>query len=276
MAVEDKLHFKATMFQCMVKLRANLEEIPFDLRRMYGSASMEVSVLEMKAKAPGSLGQEMCMSDACWKVGSLAMRVQLAELVVSVFVFESGKIKISGGSAAYHARTSEDRLGDDTYNAWLETRVIHPVVELLLRMANKKNADSTQPPCNNVVERKGDYYTWELCLLNGSTTLNDRLVNASNYRKVCDQVMDAIMRAKHPFFVSATMPVCYDVDGGHKRGRVCSTALRFCTAGGGGGTKTKNASLRFDHGGRVQFFAVRSFDDLYTASVQLNRLLAEK
>jgi hypothetical protein len=246
---------RATMFQCMVR-SSDSEPLQFNLRRMYEQSAHEDTILEVKAKAPGSLGKEVSMVDAIWKIGSLALRVKLDDtIIVSVFVFEGGKIKISGGSKGYHKHVLDMKLplGSSTYDGWMENYVVKPVLSLALRINENTTSSS-------------DAFAWELCLLNGSMSIDKKLVNITNYRQVCEALMLVIVKNTHPFFISATMPACYEVNGGYKRGRVCSTALSFYAG-------SKKRTLRFDHGGRVQYFAVKSFDDLCIASVQLKMLL---
>lgn len=250
---------RSTMFQCMVRISNKADDtddppISLDLRQMHARLSTTHCILDIKAKSPGSLGKEMCVADAQWKIGSLALRVQLDDtMVVSVFVFGSGKLKISGGGAAYHATTSPADVCDKTYNEWMDTFVVKRVVDVLL----------PQPLFHHL------QHTWELCLLNGSVSLGKHLVNPENYRKVCDRLMVEIVQRKHPFFVGAIMPVCYAIHGGYKRGRVCGTTLTFRSMTIG----KKGINLRFDHGGRVQFFAAKSMEDILVASEQLALLL---
>lgn len=171
-----------------------------------------------------------------WVFGSLMMSV----MDYSVFVFRNGKIKISGGSKAYSA--------EKTYERWLET-IVATVMQVLHEL------HETEKPAE---------YTWSLCLLNGSMTIG----RLSDYKTLCENVCRRVQRG-HPFFVSATMPVCYQPNGWLKRGRVSSIAVKFKVS------SDKTATARFDHGGRVQFFAVRSMEDLNRAGVELRALLLD-
>ena len=251
-----------TMFQCMVYATAGTE---FDLRRMYkNSAKVPQVVIEVKAKAPGSLGQDVVNIED-WKIGSLALRVYLDGRTSSVFVFASGKIKISGGSAGHQL----------PYESWLESTVVNPVMALL--------HDMNKPPVTlgtfllNTLGLSRNmalmYDRWELCLLNGSMSMDSYQVSRSTYKAVCKFIVTNVK--EHPYFVSATMPACYDVNGSSKRGRVCSVALTFSplTTPGKKATyapKKSHSTVRFDHGGRVQFFALKSFAEMQRAAAQLN------
>ena len=245
---------RSTMFQCMVKIvDENSTSVFLGLRQMHARLAMDKHhVLELKAKSPGSLGKEMCVADAQWKIGSLALRLRLNDtMIVSVFVFECGKLKISGGGAMYHANTSPADICDKSYYEWMDTFVVKRVVELIL------------------IQPTNHRSTWELCLLNGSFSLGKQLVNPTNYRKVCERLIVEIVHKKHPFFVGAIMPICYDINAGHKRGRVCGTTLTFLSSTVG----KKRINLRFDHGGRVQCLAAKSLEDIIRASKQLAILL---
>lgn len=223
-----------TLFQCMVS-----DETMFDLRRMFTNATNHSRVSKVRPRVPGSLGQDMHDPNSKeWVFGSLMMSV----MEYSVFVFRNGKIKISGGSKAYSA--------EKTYEHWLKT-IVASVMEVLHELNETQSAK----------------YTWRLCLLNGSMTIG----RLSDYKTLCEKVCRRVQRG-HPFFVSATMPVCYQPNGWLKRGRVCSIAVKFKVSSG---SDIKTATARFDHGGRVQFFAVKSIEDLNRAGVELRALLLD-
>jgi len=219
-----------TMFQCMIRSDGTC----FHLRSMLNNAYEDDCVCNVRPRVPGSLGQDIpdCTSGE-WVIGSLAMNIHK----VSVFVFQNGKIKISGGSKSYQP--------EDDYEDWLRTKVIVPVMLVVHKL-------------NGTLFRQ-DTLQWDLCLLNGSMTLGP----LRNYRQLCTDICAGV--AGHPFFESAIMPVCYQPNGWlKKRGRVCSVALRWSSS-----TNKKGSILRFDHGGRVQFFAVKSVDELRRAGTEL-------
>ena len=255
-----------TMFQCMVYST----DVVFDLRRMCLNAKKNPDVvLEVKARSPGSLGQDVVNIDE-WTIGSLAFRVYLEGRTSSVFVFASGKIKISGGSAGHQF----------PYESWLENAVVNPVMTLMRGLNSSKTPTSWGVFLLGTLLRNREahheeprlYDRWELCLLNGSMAMDTSLISRSTYKAVCQFIVAGVKT--HPFFVSATMPACYDVNGGVKRGRVCSIALKFSprTTPGKMAThapKRSHSTVRFDHGGRVQFFALRSFDEMRVAAEHL-------
>ena len=225
-----------TLFQCMVCS----DETVYDLRRMFTNATNHSRVSKVRPRVPGSLGQDIHDPKSNkWVFGSLMMSV----MDYSVFVFRNGKIKISGGSKGWYS-------AEKTYENWLE-RIVADVMDILHEL------NETKQPAD---------YTWSLCLLNGSMTVG----RLSDYRTLCENVCRRVQRG-HPYFVSATMPVCYQANGWLKRGRVCSIAVKFPVSS----DNKKTATARFDHGGRVQFFAVRSMEDLKRAGIELRALLLD-
>jgi hypothetical protein len=219
------------------------DETVYDLRRMFTNTTNHSRVSKVRPRVPGSLGQDMQDPHSSeWVFGSLMMSVT----EYSVFVFRNGKIKISGGSKGWYS-------AEKNYEQWLET-IVAAVMEVLHEL------NETQQPTK---------YTWSLCLLNGSMTIGRVLL--SDYKTLCENVCRRVQRG-HPFFVSATMPVCYQPNGWLKRGRVCSIAVKFPVSSD---NNKKTATARFDHGGRVQFFAVRSMEDLNRAGVELRALLLD-
>jgi len=242
---------RPTMFQCMVTCEE--DSFPTNLRRMHANACTHSDVIDIKARAPGSLGQDVCMDEPTWKIGSLSLRLRLKSRDTSVFVFESGKIKISGGSVGHSL----------PYNTWLDSDIVQPVMEILFLLNGGARTNR---------------FSWNLCLLNGSLTLEPSTVNVATYKKLCQFLLSNVNA--HPFFVSATMPACYDVNGGVRRGRVCSIALKFAPKTVQGkkithASKTTYSTIRFDQGGRVQLFASKSVEELQTASEQLVKWISQ-
>ena len=226
-----------TLFQCMVRSH----ETVYELRRVFTNALEHSSVSNVRPRVPGSLGQDMHdPHSGDWVFGSLTMTV----CGFSVFVFRNGKIKISGGSKAYSS-------GD--YRQWLDQHVVTNVMRVLHEL--------------NENETEQNDYTWDLCLLNGSMNVG----KLRGYKRVCEHVCRRVNNNGHPFFLSATMPVCYQPNGWLKRGRVCSIAVKFRTTS----RDAKPATARFDHGGRVQFFALKCIEDLHRASEELRALVID-
>lgn len=212
--------------------------VEYDLRRMYRISVNHTSIEQARPRAPGSLGQDVRDPHSCeWLIGSLTLRT----LGYSVFVFRNGKVKISGGSKRF--QTSD-------YNAWLRDDVVKPVMKVLHEL-------------NGTMESE---YEHELCLLNGSMSLG----TLPDYKDLCFRIQQEV--ANHPYFVKAVLPVCFQSNGWlMKRGRVCSIAIYFRIP-----NSTKLSSVRFDQGGRVQFFALKSLEDLQRASAELCLLLDPK
>ena len=225
-----------TLFQCMVRSH----DTEYDLRRMFTNALQHSSVRNVRPRVPGSLGQDMHDPHSSeWVFGSLTITV----CGFSVFVFRNGKIKISGGSKGHSS-------GD--YRQWLDQHVVTNVMGVLHELNESPRVCHT---------------TWDLCLLNGSMSVG----KLSDYKTLCENMCQRINLGGHPFFVSATMPVCYQPNGWLKRGRVSSIAVKFRTSV----SNAKPATARFDHGGRVQFFALKSIDDLHRASTELCALIGD-
>lgn len=228
---------RPTLFQCMVRSPNHV----YDLRRMFTNGSRHNRVTNMRPRVPGSLGQDMDdPHSGTWVIGSLTMCV----MGYSVFVFSNGKIKISGGSKEYSTKSV-------SYETWLADSVVAPVMNVLDELNENDKVD----------------YDWEICLLNGSMSIH----KIKEYKQVCHDICERVNRPHNTFFVSATMPVCFQPNGWlMKGGRVCSIAIQF------GKPNEKNgrfATARFDHGGHVQFFALKSMEHLQRAGSELVALL---
>lgn len=281
---------RPTLFQCMVRSPNHV----YDLRRMFTNGSRHPRVENMQPRVPGSLGQDMDdPHSGTWVIGSLTMRV----LGYSVFVFGNGKVKISGGSKEY----SEGSC----YKTWLSNSVIGPVMDVLnelneanevsqvsqanevsqvnevsqasqaneasqvsqVSQVNQANEVNEVSQVNEANEASQADYEWDICLLNGSMYVQ----KINEYKTICQEICGIILRRECPFFVSATMPVCFQPNGWMmKRGRVCSIALHF---GKPSEKKGRLSTVRFDHGGRVQFFALKSMEQLQKAGTELTALL---
>lgn len=184
---------KPTMFQCMVTTNG-----PVRLKPMFDRLCQHEKVTHIYAKVPGSLGQSVRDVSGIWKIGSLDMKVLVNDLYVySVFVFENGKIKISGGSRAF-------KMGED-YDTWLETDVVVPILTTL-------NLHETS-------------HQTQLFLLNGSYTLPSMLMNLSNYRLVCDRIAHDLKEARFALFDHLTLPSRLMLP--KKRGRICSLSVKY-------------------------------------------------
>lgn len=191
-------------------------------------------IVHVRARAPGSLGQSV-RDGGDWKIGSLDVKVRVNELYeYSVFVFESGKIKISGGSRDYLVTAAGN------YETWLASRVVVPILTTL--------------------KLQGTCYETKLCLLNGSFTLPPHLMNMSNYRFVCERIGHDLKDPRFASFESLVLPSRLILP--KKRGRICSMSLKY-----------KKGTLRFDHGGKVQMFAFKSLDDMSAGTELLVALL---
>lgn len=206
---------------------------PVPLRRMFDENQEKENIVHVRARAPGSLGQSV-RNVGEWKIGSLDIKVRVNDREYSVFIFESGKIKISGGSRDFTT------TGGD-YNDWLKTRVIAPILTTL----NLQDAG----------------YESKLCLLNGSFTLPGHLMNMSNYIFVCESIGHDLKDPRFVSFDSLVLPSRLILP--KKRGRICSMSLKYKRTG----------TLRFDHGGKVQSFAFKSLDDMGAAAELLVTLL---
>lgn len=223
---------KPTMFQCMVTTIC-----PISLRPMFDGLCRNEQIVHVHARAPGSLGQSVRDIGGDWKIGSLDIKVCVFDLYVySVFVFQNGKIKISGGSRDFIETSSHD------YDDWLKTRVIEPILTTL-----------------NLVNQETSY-EYRLNLLNGSFTLPPLLMNMANYTFVCERIGKGLKDPRFESFESLVLPSRLIMP--KKRGRICSMSLKY-----------KKGTLRFDHGGKVQLFAFKSLDDMGAATTLLVTLL---
>lgn len=267
------------MFQCMVETsNKNIQmrnffsalcEFQTDRIKHFTSADIETRMANVqtliqdqtvfgspidriRARAPGSLGQSVKPDDladgATYVIGSISIRVCLwtTGCCYSVFIFSSGKVKISGGSATFEEHGCE-------YSAWLEEHVVRQILDIPIIRAYV-----------------GDMQSWKIFLLNGTGSIqNLGQVQMATYRDLCSRIANKIP-FEDDIFTSVTLPAIMtpnyrnairkSTSGG---GRICSISLKY----------GKRGTVRFDHGCIVQFMGFRSIGDMEEAFQALVRLL---
>ena len=246
------------MFQCQVRF-GNTGK-PLDMHGLYNALRDHMDLEDMRilavyARSPGSLGQSVpTVATREWLIGSLSVRVYVASVasVYSVFVFNSGVVKVSGGSAPFQPTDDPDMFG-----SWLKRTVLEGVFSHV--------AFSTF---------LGEMGQVRLCLLNGTASLSTSLpLDHMSYGKICRSMLAKVERnvveedASTNPFIWARLPPVLDVSTPYTRGggcgRISCMSLRYRDGG----------TVRFDHKHVVQFMGFRSASHINQAMIELLRLL---
>lgn len=247
------------MFQCQVRF-SNTGK-PLDMHGLYNALRDHMDLDDMRilavyARSPGSLGQSVpTVATREWVIGSLSVRVYVAAVasVYSVFVFNSGVVKVSGGSAPFQPTDDPDMFG-----SWLKRTVLEGVFSHV--------AFSTF---------LGEMGQVRLCLLNGTAALHTAYpLDHMSYGKICRSMLAKVERslvdegnASDAPFVWARLPPVLDVSTPYTRGggcgRISCMSLRYRDGG----------TVRFDHKHVVQFMGFRSASHINQAMIELLRML---
>ena len=247
------------MFQCQVRFSTTGR--PLDMHGLYTALRdhMELDdmrILAVHARSPGSLGQSVpTVATREWLIGSLSVRVYVESVasVYSVFVFNSGIVKVSGGSAPFQPTDDPDMFG-----SWLRRSVLDGIFSHV--------AFSTF---------LGEVVHVRLCLLNGTASLyTDLPLDHMAYGKICRSMLAKVERnvaeeESNAPFVWARLPPVMDMSTPYTRGggcgRISCMSLRYKYGG----------TVRFDHKHVVQFMGFRSASNINEAMIELLRLLHE-
>lgn len=249
------------MFQCMINT-AKTHPRSTNMREIFNGlqdfCTAEMQIVSVVARSPGSLGQSIPTEHAEeWVIGSISLRLFIRPInaVFSVFVFPTGQLKISGGSAGFQA-TSDD---PSAYVHWLDCSIIRPVLSI--------------PVFSTFL---GRLEKWEICLLNGTATLQcaQDCIDLATYKTMCHEMARHVSRAttntdSHTItaFTNIRMPAFLSTSANHlplkHTGRICSVTLRF----------KRNGSVRFDHKRSIQFMGFRNLTNMWQAMNELVKLL---
>ena len=249
------------MFQCQVRFskRDRTNQL-IDMHGLHDALRThadldDMRILAVYARAPGSLGQTVpTVSTREWMIGSLSVRVYVASVdsVYSVFVFNSGVVKVSGGSAPFQSTDDPDMFGN-----WLRRTVLDSIFSHV--------AFSTF---------LGEIGQVRLCLLNGTAALQTVVpLDHLSYGRICRSMMDAVTHTvqvdgvSSAPFIWARLPPVLDVSTPYTKGggcgRISCMSLRYRDGG----------TVRFDHKHVVQFMGFRSASHINQAMIELLRVL---
>jgi hypothetical protein len=270
--MDTNTSIRPDMFQCMIKTSIpyiNMRALYKDLTIEGASSESNMVIDRIRARVPGSLGQIAKEGDQ-WLIGSLSIRVSFDDVVYSVFVFSTGKIKVSGGSIGFNMVETTGVL----YNDWLDNSVIRPIMNI-----------------PSIIKYTGTVVEWQLYLLNATASILDKvsidLLRVQRYQQTCKYLSTHIQTHEDGIFTRAILPSIMSTNYEHihesnrysnrriskrlgndrkpvvRGGRICSMSLKYRNRG----------TVRFDHGCRIQFMGFESVEDMYLAINSLVRLL---
>ena len=174
--------FKINMFQCIVNvtskqslkdLESNLQDIPH------------------KCYAPGSLGKEV-MDKKNFQIGSISFKCKLQKQNVSILLFNTHKMKISGGLNIGEEMTNEE------FECFFHHEIIIPVIHFMYKM---------EMPYK----------------------LEKKMINATMYRSKCIgkiHFMEFIENLKKEFIDQQVIMPDIMIKNGNKRGRICAVKVK--------------------------------------------------
>lgn len=174
--------FKINMFQCIVKvntdesikiLESSLEDIPH------------------KCYAPGSLGKEV-KDKKNYQIGSISLKCELHNQNVSILLFSTHKMKISGGLNIGKEMTNEE------FDCFFHHQIIVPVIQYI--------------------------YKKEMLY-----ELEKKMINATMYRSKCIgkiHFMEFIENLKKVFIDDQVIMPDIMIKNGNKRGRICAVKVK--------------------------------------------------
>lgn len=228
-----------------------------DMMNVQTDGDDPVRVVSAKARSPGSLGRCIPSTRSTdWMIGSISIRVIIHPLnaVFSVFVFKTGQIKISGGSAGFQGIDDRDPTA---YMHWVECSIIRPILSV---------------PVLSTFLGRLDH--WELCLLNGTAMLDcdhvEGTIDLNTYKRLCSDMSTRVCDGKHAtIFTDIRLPVILSTSNIHKvrhTGRICSVTLR---------SNKRRGSVRFDHTRSVQFLGFRDISAMGQVMNELVQLLQD-
>lgn len=174
--------FKLSMFQCIVKVESN---------ELLKTIDRQLTDIPHKCYAPGSLGKEVADKEK-YKIGSISFKYKLQNKNVSVLLFSTHKMKISGG---LHI---EPEIENDEFEHRFHHQIIIPVIQYVYRMEMKY-----------VLEKK--------------------MINAIMYRSKAigkANFVNFIKRLKNEFMDQQVVMPDIMIKNGNKRGRICAVKVK--------------------------------------------------
>lgn len=213
-----------SMFQCMVKLEHDV-----NLRTLW--RSLEATSLVICAHPPGQLGIYLtymnCVENELYQIGSLSIKIKVCEesINISMLIFKNGRVKVSGGLGKMEC---DKTLTDIEFCLFFHETILFPVMQSVFGFTDTNHY---------VLQKKN---------INASMKMT-KTIGKELFLEFLDRLST---RFNHN---SITLPEIMQRDG-KRRGRICAVKVKNVTG--------KAGSFAVDHGGKVQFFAYSSIDDL--------------
>jgi hypothetical protein len=190
------------------------------------------------AHPPGQLGTYLtytnCVENELYQIGSLSIKTKVCEgsINISMLIFKNGRIKVSGGLGKMEC---DSMLTDEEFTLFFNNIMIFPVMNIVFEFTET------------------DQYILEKKNINASMKMT-KPIGKELFLEFLDRLST---RFNHN---SITLPEIMQRDG-KRRGRICAVKVKNVTG--------KAGSFAVDHGGKVQFFAYASIDDLKSHAADL-------
>lgn len=209
---------KINMFQCVVNVESDIH-----LRDIHKKMVNENENMSIKLFAPGSLGR-IVEDPERYQIGSISMKLRINDKNVSVLLFNTHKMKISGGLQLYDGADGKS-LSNVYVDAYLQANYMVPIVNMIY--GDDTEFDCVQHRLNAILYRPSSI---------GKKKFIDFIENLKRVFKKEHIIMPDIMRMD-----------------GNKRGRICAVKVKH---------ESGKGVFAVDHSGNVQFFAYLTVEDL--------------
>lgn len=231
------------MFQCVIDTQTtfNLINTWLQLSKQidtYQAASKETKTV-IYGHPPGLLGKKLSLNDVIGKtddvkVGSLSVKTKVCDINLSALIFNTGKVKISGGLSKLEC---DEHLTNEEFDHILMITLINPLIDMV--------TFNDEAILSEVLMK--------------SLSINASLKRNTSFGKV--KYLDFIDKInKHFPRDLVTLPPIMQKDG-KKRGRICAVKVK--------NDYEKKGSFSVDHSGNVQFFGYTTVEDLKQHSDKL-------
>lgn len=222
-----------SMFQCMVYTdKLNLRDCWKRLYEEKEYAPHLTTTTNTKAFQPGSLGScldyEETVIKNIYQIGSLSVKFNLCEgIKISLLVFNTGKIKISGGLGKLEC---DNKMNDKEFDAFLQKVIIVPSLKRIF-------GDDDMTVTNYKLQKK---------IINANLR-REHPIGKNKYMKFINDLTSSFGHRQ------IILPEIMQ-ENGKRRGRICAVKVK--------NSKGRNGSFAVDHSGNVQFFAYNNIEHL--------------
>jgi hypothetical protein len=168
-----------------------------------------------------------CVENELYQIGSLSIKIKVCEesINISMLIFKNGRVKVSGGLGKMEC---DKTLTDIEFCLFFHETILFPVMQSVFGFTDTNHY---------VLQKKN---------INASMKMT-KTIGKELFLEFLDRLST---RFNHN---SITLPEIMQRDG-KRRGRICAVKVKNVTG--------KAGSFAVDHGGKVQFFAYSSIDDL--------------